>query len=142
MRHSYFGKKLGRDTNARKALLNNLAASLLEKGQIVTTLAKAKFARPYVEKLITQSKRANDLRGRRILASNLTNQAFTKLNTTISSGFAKRQGGYTRIIRLNQRSGDAALMARLELLPLEKKAQEQKEPVSSKKVEKLTAKKN
>lgn len=128
MRHAYFGKKLGRDTTARKALLNNLASQLLEKGQFTTTLAKAKFARPYVEKIITQAKSKNDLRGIRVVASLVTNQAFSKLRTQIAPGFEKRPGGYTRIIRLNQRQGDAAPMARLELLEIEKGTNVTKEP--------------
>lgn len=120
MRHAYFGRRLSRDTNARKALLNSLASSLFEKGQIKTTLAKAKFARPYVEKLITRSKRKYDLKGKRLLAALVTSQAFTKLNTSIGPGFTSRPGGYTRIIKLNPRAGDAAPMARLELLKIEK----------------------
>lgn len=122
MRHAYFGKKLGRDTTARKALLNNLASQLLEKGMFTTTLAKAKFARPYVEKIITRAKSKHDLRGIRVIASLVTNQAFSKLRTQIGPGFEKRPGGYTRIIRLNQRQGDAAPMARLELLEIGKVA--------------------
>lgn len=121
MRHAYFGRRLSRDTNARKALLNNLASSLLEKGQITTTLAKAKFARPYVEKLITQAKRTNDLKGARRLASIVTNKAFSNLNSNLGPGFSSRNGGYTRIIKLSRpRTGDAAPMARLELLKIEK----------------------
>ena len=122
MRHAYFGQRLGRDTNARKALLNNLTQSLFEKGKIKTTLAKAKFARPYAEKLITQAKRKKDLKGQRIIASRIPNRAFSKLQTSLGPGFESRQGGYTRIVRLGPRAGDAAPMARLELLPIEKKA--------------------
>lgn len=121
MRHAYFGRRLGRDTNARKALLNNLASSLLINGNLTTTLAKAKFAKTYVEKLITQAKR-NDLRNKRILATILETKAFNKLISSQGPGFATRSGGYTRIIKLNPRRGDAAPMARLELLAIEKKA--------------------
>jgi large subunit ribosomal protein L17 len=135
VRHSYFGRRLGRDTNARKALLNNLASSLIEKGSVTTTLAKAKFARPYVEKIITRSKRKNDLRTARILASHLTDKAFANLRSNLGPGFASRNGGYTRIIKLNQRAGDAAPMARLELLKVDKppeKTKEDKRPVKKK----------
>lgn len=120
MRHAYFGRRLSRDTNARKALAANLATSLFERGKITTTLAKAKFARPYVEKLITGAKRQKDLKTRRALATSVASLAFTKLHTTLGVGFAARPGGYTRIVRLNPRRGDAAPLARLELLPIEK----------------------
>ncbi|MBI3282716.1 50S ribosomal protein L17 [Candidatus Curtissbacteria bacterium] len=122
MRHLYFGRRLGRDTNARKALAGNLASALFLKGQVVTTLAKAKFARSYVEKLITRAKTKNDLAASRVIASRLRDQAFSKLRDAIGPGFAERRGGYTRIIRLLPRTGDAAPMAKLELLPIEKDA--------------------
>jgi len=121
VRHLAFGRKLGRDTNARKALLANLASSLFINGAIVTTLVKAKFARPYVEKLITQAK-SNKLTSKRLLASVLARQAFIKLNAEIAPGFAQKTSGYTRIIKLRPRAGDNAPMARIELLPWEKKA--------------------
>lgn len=115
MRHQKHGVKLGRDTNARKALALNLANSLFEKGQITTTLAKAKFAKPYVEKLITQAKK-NSLARSRILASKLQNQAVTNLTKKIGPYFSQKTGGYTRIVKVGPRRGDAAPMARLELL--------------------------
>ena len=118
MRHLVFGRKLGRDTNARRALLANLASSLFINGAIVTTLVKAKFARPYVEKLITQAK-SNKLTSKRFLASVLAHQAFIKLTGEIAAGFAQKTSGYTRIIKLRSRTGDAAAMARLELLEWE-----------------------
>jgi len=119
VKHLAFGRKLGRDTNARKALLANLASSLFINGAIVTTLVKAKFARPYVEKLITQAK-SNKLTSKRLLASVLARQAFIKLNAEIAPGFAQKTSGYTRIIKLRPRAGDAAPMARIELLGQEK----------------------
>ena len=119
MKHLVFGRKLGRDTNARKALLANLASSLFINGAIVTTLVKAKFARPYVEKLITQAK-TNKLTSKRLLASVLAHQAFIKLTGEIAPGFAQKTSGYTRIIKLRPRAGDAAAMARIELLPWER----------------------
>lgn len=122
MRHQVFGRKLSRDTNARKALLGNLTSSVLKTGQLETTLAKAKFARPYVEKLITYAKRKNDLRTDRYLASLVSKEAFSKLRLSIGPGFKSRTGGYTRIIKLVPRKGDAAPMARLELLKLDKLA--------------------
>ena len=119
MRHAVFGRRLSRDTNARRALLKNLASDLLIKGALTTTQAKAKFARGYVEKLVTASKDTN-LSTQRKLASTLTHQAFTRLVGEIGPGFANRAGGYTRIIKLGQRSGDGAPLARLEFLKWEK----------------------
>lgn len=119
MRHGVFGRKLGRDINARKALLANLASSVLEKGQITTTLTKAKFARAYVEKIITVAKKQK-LERNRVIASSLTSAAFGKLREEIAPAFKDRPGGYTRIIKLNTRLGDRALMARLELMAYQK----------------------
>ena len=119
MRHAVFGRRLGRDTNQRQALLNNLASSLLISGQVTTTQAKAKFVRPYVEKLITYSQK-DKLYLRRILSSRLAPGAFTKLITEIGPGFTQRSGGYTRIIKLGTRRGDNAPLARIELLSYEK----------------------
>lgn len=115
MRHQKHGVKLGRDTNARKALARNLANSLFEKGQVTTTLAKAKFAKPYVEKLISAAKKKS-LTNSRVLASKLQSQAFTNLTKKIGPYFSQKTGGYTRIVKLGPRRGDAAPMARLELL--------------------------
>ena len=120
MRHQVFGKKLGRDTNARKALLDNLASALIVSGKINTTLTKAKFARAYIEKLITSASK-NRLSKNRILASRLSQDALQRLLKEIGPGFTNRSGGYTRIIKTGQRLGDGAPMARLELLPIEKK---------------------
>ncbi len=141
MRHQVFGRKLGRDTNARKALIGNLANSVLKTGQLTTTLAKAKFARPYVEKLITYAKRKNDLKNDRYLASLVSKEAFSKLRLSIGPGFETRSGGYTRIIKLVPRKGDAAPMARLELLKIEKvtavqSAEEKQKDTKDKAVEK------
>ena len=121
MRHAVFGRKLSRDTNARQALLNNLASVLLERGQITTTVAKAKFTRAHVEKLITKAKR-NSLVTRRIIASQITGGAFKRLITEVGPGFVNRPGGYTRILRLSSRKGDAVPMAKIELLKMDKKA--------------------
>lgn len=135
MRHAVFGRRLSRDTNARKALLNNLASSVLEKGQITTTLAKAKFARLYIEKLITSAKKER-LFVNRQLASFLTNSAFSKLVSEIAPGFSTRLGGYTRVIKLENRKGDAAPMARLELLEWEK-VQKKEKPIKKKPILKV-----
>ena len=115
MRHRVFGKKLGRDINARKALLANLANSVLEYGHVTTTQSKAKFARSHIEKLITKAKK-NRMSLRREMASSLTHKAFMKLIDEVGPGFAKRYGGYLRIIKLGKRRGDASPMAKLELV--------------------------
>lgn len=115
MRHQVFGKKLSRDTKARKALLANMAASLVTHGQLTTTLAKAKFAMPYVEKLVTLAKK-NKLNSNRWLASTLPQDVFVKLVQQLGPGFEDRHGGYTRIVKLSTRRGDSAQMARLEFL--------------------------
>lgn len=140
MRHRVFGRKLSRDINARKALLSNLATSLFINGKLTTTVAKAKFAKPYVEKLITQAKRDRLFTNRK-LVSVLSPVAFKKLVLEIAPGFQKRHGGYLRIIKQVFRLGDNAQMARLELLewdktlakklqikPKEKKAKKTKTP--------------
>lgn len=117
MRHSVFGRKLSRDLNERRSLLNNLASNLLEKGEIKTTLAKAKFAKPYVEKIITKAK-GNRLFKRRKLATLISRKAFERLNKQIVPAFKSRSGGYTRIIKLESRRGDTAPMAKIQLLEL------------------------
>lgn len=119
MRHLVSGRKLGRDTNSRKALSSNLASSLLVEGHITTTLAKAKFVRNFVEKLITDA-RGTSLHQKRTVASRLTHAAFIKLITQIGPGFADRQGGYVRIIKLSERRGDSAPMAKIEILEWDK----------------------
>lgn len=127
MRHAVYGRILSRDTKGRKALLNNLASALFAHGQIMTTLAKAKFAKPYVEKMVSNAK-GEKLYLNRKLASNLEGRAFSKLVNEIGPGFEKRQGGYTRIVRLNKRKGDDAQIARLELLEWDKTKAKAKVP--------------
>ncbi len=119
MRHSVFGKKLSRDINTRKALLNSLANLLIVHGELTTTLAKAKFARSYIEKLVSTAKK-DKLYKNRILASKLSGSAFTKLFNEIGPGFKERKGGYTKITRLAPRKGDAVLMAKLEFVEWDK----------------------
>src|SRR3990167_4159010 len=121
MRHGVVGKKLSRDVNSRKALLNGLASAILLNGQITTTLAKAKFASSYVEKLVTIAKK-NKLSQNRFLASTLSSGAFLKLINEVGPHFEKRNGGYTRIIKLNKRRGDASQMAKLEFVDWDKLA--------------------
>ena len=110
---------MSRDINARKALLSNLATSLIVNGKLTTTVAKAKFAGSYVEKLITSAK-GDRLFANRKLASVLSPAAFKKLVGEIAPGFSERHGGYLRIVKQITRRGDNAQMARLELLEWDK----------------------
>jgi large subunit ribosomal protein L17 len=116
MRHGDKINNLGRTTAHRKALLSNLACQLIQYKRINTTLAKAKALRTYVEPLITKSK--NDtVHNRRLVFSKLQDkEAIKELFSSVSDKVAGRPGGYTRIIKLQARTGDAADMAMIELV--------------------------
>ncbi len=116
MRHRMKGKKLGRDTPHRRALRRNLATSLIEEGSIVTSLAKAKYVRPYVEKLVTHAKRGNrnDYAKVKYLKSRLTtDESVAKLLREIAPKYTDRSGGYTRITRIGERKGDNSPLVRI-----------------------------
>ena len=116
MRHARSGKKLGRDSAHRKALYSNLASALITHGRIETTEAKAKAVRPFAEKMITLGKRG-DLHARRLAMAELrSNDVVHKLFSDVAPRFAERNGGYTRVVKLGPRQGDAASMAYLELV--------------------------
>lgn len=122
MRHRKSNKKFNRDFDHRRALFRNLALAFFEHGHITTTVAKAKAVRPRIEKLITLAKE-DTLAHRRLAARWITNkEILRKLFKEIAPNYINRNGGYTRIIRLYRRPGDAAEMARLELV----------EPISAK----------
>jgi len=140
VRHAVFGRKLGRDTNSRRALLNNLAGALIINGSVTTTLAKAKFVKPYVEKMVTSAKK-NRLASKRILASFLQKAAFIKLINEVAPGFDKRPGGYSRIVKLTSRHGDSAAMARLEFLEWDKSKALSSKTKNNKGIKKVVAKK-
>jgi large subunit ribosomal protein L17 len=117
MRHQAKGKQLSRTSEHRKALMRNMATSLILHGGIETTVAKAKALRPYAEKLITLARRG-DLHARRLVASKIRERAaLSLLFSEIGPRFAARPGGYTRILKLGHRPGDGAEVARIELLP-------------------------
>jgi len=119
MRHRRAGKKLGRDSAHRKALYSNLAGSLIEHGRIKTTEAKAKAVKPFAEQMITLGKRG-DLHARRLALAELRSQDVVhQLFADVAPRFADRPGGYTRIVKLEPRSGDAAEMVYLELVDYE-----------------------
>ncbi len=116
MRHGDKINNLGRTASHRKALLSNLACQLFQHKKIVTTLAKAKALRPYVEPLITKSK-DNTTHQRRIVFSHLQDkEAVKELFDVISAKIASRPGGYTRVIKLGKRVGDNAELAMIELV--------------------------
>ncbi|RJP20123.1 MAG: 50S ribosomal protein L17 [Candidatus Abyssobacteria bacterium SURF_5] len=116
MRHRKKTVKLGRTTAHKEALLSNLATELIMHGRITTTVTKTKALRPVAEKLITLGKR-QDINARRQATSILDNkQAVKKLFDEVGPQFDGRNGGYTRIIRLDRRRGDAAPMAIIELV--------------------------
>jgi large subunit ribosomal protein L17 len=119
MRHARTGKKLGRDAAHRKALYANLTCSLLEHGRIKTTEAKAKAVKPFAEQMITLGRRG-DLHARRQALSVLRSQEVVhKLFADVGPRMAARPGGYSRIVKLGNRPGDAAEMVYLELVDFE-----------------------
>ena len=116
MRHKVGGFKLKRPVDSRNALLRNLTTSVILQERIITTVPKAKAARPLVEKMITLAKQ-DSLHSRRQAASVLTTPASVKkLFDTLGTRFGQRNGGYTRITRLGPRKGDGAEQAMLELV--------------------------
>ncbi len=116
MRHQKAGRKLGRDSAHRKALYANLAVALIEHGRIKTTVAKAKEVRPVAEQMITLGKRGDVAAHRQAVAFLRSKPVAHKLFAEIAPRFADRPGGYTRIVKLGPRQGDAAEMAYLELV--------------------------
>ena len=117
MRHKVSGRKLGRNSSHRKALLKNLSVALLKHGRITTTLAKAKELRTYIEPLINKSK-TDTLHNKRLVFKKINNwDLVSKLFNEIGPKFKERNGGYTRVLRLNdRRSGDASKMAFIEII--------------------------
>jgi large subunit ribosomal protein L17 len=138
MRHRLAHRKLGRDTQHRRALLRNQAEALLRHERIETTVPKAKELRPFVERLITVAKRgikAGEANGRTLAAKRLVmrdvanEEVVTKLFDHLAPRFMERPGGYTRILRLGHRRGDGGEIAQIELVGSEydpKKAQAEK----------------
>lgn len=119
MRHQKDHRKLGRTTSHRRALLSNLVAALFEHKRIRTTLAKAKEARRFAEKMITFGKKG-DVAARREVYKFIPRHGLIKLLfDEIAPQYANRNGGYTRVIKLGQRKGDGAELAILELVGYE-----------------------
>src|SRR5689334_5555862 len=114
MRHRKVGRSLKRTSEQKLALMRSLASSLIERGAIETTEAKAKELRPFVEKLITKA-RSGTLHARRLAARHIHNRSTAdRLFQEIGPRFASRPGGYTRILKTGHRKGDGAEMARIE----------------------------
>ena len=116
MRHRNKGRKLSRTHTHRKALLRNMATSLFRHERIETTTAKAKELRPVAERLITLARRG-DVHARRLAGRKIQDrEVLGKLFDDIAPRYAERPGGYTRILKLGTRKGDAAEMSLIELV--------------------------
>jgi large subunit ribosomal protein L17 len=116
VRHRRSGRKLGRDASHRKALYANLTSALIEHGRIKTTVAKAKEVRPVAEQMITLGRRGGVHSRRQALKFLRSQDVVHKLFSEVGPRFADREGGYSRIVRIGPRLGDAAEMAYLELV--------------------------
>ena len=127
MRHRNAGYKLGRNTSHRRALLRNLVTSIVLEDRVETTVAKAKAARPHVEKLITLGKRGDLHARRQALAYLQTREAVTRLFDTVAPRYGDRQGVYLRIIRSGFQRGDGAEKAFIELLGVEQHLDEKRQ---------------
>lgn len=116
MRHGNAHRKLNRTASHRTAMFANMAASLIEHEQIVTTLPKAKELKPIMDKLITLAKKG-DLAARRLAISRVRNEEqVKKLFDTLGERYAERNGGYTRVLKAGFRHGDNAPLAVIELV--------------------------
>jgi len=111
---NYGGRKLGVVSSHRKALLRNMAQSLLLHEKITTTLAKAKELRPFTERIITQAVKGQHTLVRRHIRSKA---AYQKLFTVLAPRYSQKHGGYTRILRMSSRIGDNAPRGVIELIP-------------------------
>ena len=141
MRHNKAINHLGRKSGHRKALLSNMATSLILHKRITTTVAKAKALRSYVEPLVTKSK-DDTTHNRRVVFSYLKNkEAVTELFRTIAPKIAERPGGYTRILHVGFRQGDAAEMALIELVDFNEAALASTEKAAKKTTRRSRAKK-
>ena len=143
MRHRVKGRKLGRTASHRKATLSALATSLLRHKRIKTTLAKAKETRGYVEKLITKARKGDLHSKRQVMAVLKDKEVVKELFAEIVPKVGERPGGYTRVVKLGNRMGDAAEMAIIELVDYNDiataKAEERKEEKEKRDKEKKEA---
>jgi len=117
MRHLKSGRKLGMTSSHRKAMFRNMVTSLFEHGKVTTTDTRAKELRKLADRMVTLGKR-NSLHAKRLAAQTIrTREVLVKLFDEIAPGFAQREGGYTRIIKVASRLGDNATMSIIELMP-------------------------
>lgn len=125
MRHGISQRKLSRKSGHRKALFRNMSASLIKHEQIITTAAKAKELRPYVEKLVTLAKRGG-LSNRRLAMTRLQDETqLKKLFDVLAERYSDRDGGYTRVIKAGYRDSDAAAIAVIEFVDRDEDARGQ-----------------
>lgn len=116
MRHSNRNRKFGRETNVRRALIRSLATALIERGRIRTTEARAKELRPFVERLVTMSKKGT-IAANRLVRARLGGAAPAEhLAKKIAPQYTERPGGYTRIVKIASKRADAAKMAVIEFI--------------------------
>lgn len=124
MRHRKTGRRLGRTSSHRDAMMRNMVTSLLDQERIVTTVAKAKEARRITDQMITLGKRGDLHARRQAMAYIRSKSVVAKLFDQLSMQYSERNGGYTRIIRTGTRLGDAAPMAILELVDFKEESAE------------------
>ena len=124
MRHRKTGRRLGRTSSHRDAMMRNMVTSLLDQERIVTTVAKAKEARRITDQMITLGKRGDLHARRQAMAYIRSKSVVAKLFDQLSMQYSERNGGYTRIIRTGTRLGDAAPMAILELVDFKEESTE------------------
>ena len=142
MKKNVFGRKFKRDKNERKALFKSLMSALVMSERIQTTEAKAKAIRPEIEKLVTKAKQGGNA-AKLVIEKSLTRPAYDKIIKEIAPRFDKRQGGYTRLIKLGERFGDDAPVVVMEwaemataIVPVEVKDSKIAKPKKTEKVEK------
>jgi large subunit ribosomal protein L17 len=116
MRHRKSGRKLNRSSEQRRALFRSLLGGVLWNGKVVTTEAKAKTIQPQVEQLITLAKEDSPARRRLAMTRLPSLRVVEKLFAEIGPTYKERAGGYTRIVRIGPRQGDAAMMVQIELV--------------------------
>ncbi len=140
MRHQKKGRKLNRTASHRKALFSNMAASLVINKRIITTHPKAKELQSYVERLVTYAKK-NDVHGRRLIQSKiigkLSKSVANELIHNIAPQYSSRNGGYTRVIKLDNRKNDDAIKAIIEFVALKTSDSENEDKNEGKEVTKV-----
>tara|TARA_B100000427_G_C15241031_1_gene477811 strand:+ start:72 stop:509 length:438 start_codon:yes stop_codon:yes gene_type:complete len=145
MRHQKKGRKLNRTASHRKALFSNMAASLVINKRIITTHPKAKELQSYVERLVTYAKK-NDVHGRRLIQSKiigkLSKSVANELIHNIAPQYSERNGGYTRVIKLENRKNDDAVKALIEFVSLTVEKEEDTEEKDSKSEAKIISQKS